>query len=487
MKKQRMYHSNFSHNGWRKKKGEKSRGHNLRAKNALEKLYMNSVTLDEICDPDLIINNLLFIDNEKVDPVSGDEYFEAITKLLEEEKKEYLNKLERSYSDSNKAELSSKRALAKAALKRYANGSEDLEKEYWNDLVARLGSNEIDPEEEISKLKSTTTGKIKRFNQKISRIKELKEYNCLLGVKSRNTAFTVFSKEVLYKIPDDTPLSIKPADLARFVNNMNQRLYPDFKATYIVIHCDENPDNPHAHCEFSGKNLKTGEMDIQQQLFFNLEKELNKKNKTFLFKNKTYNDLDFDEVQRFGQIYQDFIFEEMNAFLNKNGYKANLEKRSEQEKKTDLRKFLDQKKPTQKREFTRAKKLQEENKKVRNNNNKLIDKQKLLFNQIKTTNNEIKNKNEELTSIDEKLKKTYKELSVIEKVTINVLSVLEAAFEFSTIPNKKNLLSYKEKFQSIRNAELEDKIKEESVEIQPTQNQKSQIKNVKSNMKYKNK
>ena len=44
---------------------------------------------------------------------------------------------------------------------------------------------------------------------------------------------------------------------------MNKKLYPDFRTTYITIHSDENPDRPHAHVEFSGKNLKTGEMDIQ--------------------------------------------------------------------------------------------------------------------------------------------------------------------------------------------------------------------------------
>lgn len=189
----------------------------------------------------------------------------------------------------------------------------------------------------------------------------MKDYDQLLGVKSRNTEFTVFSKELLYKIPDDTDLKIKPMDMANFVNKMNKKLFPDFRPTYITIHSDENPDQPHAHCEFSGKNLKTGDMDIQQQLFLNLEKQFKFKNKPFPFEGKSYNGLDFEEVKQFGETYQDFIFEEMNQYLNKKGYNANLEKRTEQEIKEQNKQFIDQHKPTQNREWTRAKKLQEKN------------------------------------------------------------------------------------------------------------------------------
>lgn len=359
--KQRLYHSNFNHNGFKKGKANKSRAHNLRSEQTLKTLYGQKVGLGEICDPDLIKNNLVFIDNQKVDPKKGDQFFRKITKDLEDEKNEYLQKIKNAYDDSNKAEASDKRAKAKAALKRYSKSSENLEKDFWNDLVNRVGSEEIDSENEIQKLKNTTDTKIKSFNQKIKRLKELEKYNVLLGVKSRNTAFTVFSKEMVYKIPDDTDLNIKPRDMAKFANKISKQLYPDFRVTYIAVHCDENPDRAHAHAELSGKNLKTGEMDIQDQLLINLQKQYELKNKDFPLKNKSYKALKFEEVQQFGQLYQDHIYEEMNQFLLKRGYDAKLEKRTEQEKKDDNRVFLDQKIPSQKREFSRFGKLKEEN------------------------------------------------------------------------------------------------------------------------------
>ena len=351
--KQRLYHSNFNHNGFKKGKANKSRAHNLRAMNTLKKLYSGSVELSEICDQDLIKNNLIFINNKIVDPKNGEAFFKQITEYLDGEKQEYLKQLNNAYDDSGKAKASGKRAKAKAALKRYADGSEDLEKEFWSGLIDKLGSEKIDSEQEIQRLKNTSDTKIKRFNQKISRLEELAKYNDLLGVKSRNTAFTVFSKEVVYKIPDDTDLNVKAIDMANFANKINKQLYPDFRTTYIAVHCDENPERAHAHAELSGKNLKTGEMDIQDQLFINLKKQYERKNKVFpLGIKKTYKTLNFEEVQQFGQLYQDHIFEEMNAFLLKNGYDAKLEKRTEQEKKADQRVFLDKKIPSQKREFS---------------------------------------------------------------------------------------------------------------------------------------
>jgi hypothetical protein len=135
MTKQRLYHSQFNHNGWKKSKGNKSRAHNLRAEQSLKNLYKNTVLLNDICSPELIENNLLFIDGKKVDPLNGEQFYKSITKSLEEEKQEYLDNINNAYSDSNKAELSSKRAQAKQALKRYSDGSEHLEKDFWNGLI----------------------------------------------------------------------------------------------------------------------------------------------------------------------------------------------------------------------------------------------------------------------------------------------------------------------------------------------------------------
>lgn len=458
--------------GFKKKKGEKSRAHNLRAKTALNNLYLQSVKLDEICDTDLIKNNLLFVPNEngelkKVNPKNGDTYFSDITKQLESERKEYIDGLNNAYADSNKAELSDKRSKAKAALKRYSNSSDGLEKDFWDNLTDRLGTESIDSETEITKLKQTSD-KVLRFNQKVKRINELEKYNGLVDIKSRNTEYTIFSKEILYKIPDDTDLNIEPMDMANFVNKMNKRLYPDFNVTYMTIHTDENQDRAHAHCEFSGKNLKTGEMDIQQQLFFNLEREFQRKKQPFPFVGRTYNDLDFEEVKRFGEVYQDYVFEEMNKYLNKKGYKASLTKRTAEEKKNDQQKFFDKHKPTQKREYTRAKKLQKENEKAETKlaaNNEMIDIQKNLMEENQAKNYELKNK----------IEKAKEELTRLESISISTKAAIRASIDFAKNPEIRWLEEYKENLNLIRDDYVADKVERNAIDIQPNKQQEEKI------------
>lgn len=480
--KQRLYHSNFNHNGFKKGKANKSRAHNLRAKETLDNLHMQKVGLGEICDPELIKNNLVFIDNKKVDPKDGDQFFEKITKDLENEKNEYLQKIKNAYDDSNKAEASDKRAKAKAALKRYSKSSENLEKDFWNDLVNRVGSEEIDSENEIQKLKNTTDTKIKSFNQKIKRLKELEKYNVLLGIKSRNTAFTVFSKEMVYKIPDDTDLNIKARDMAKFANKINKQLYPDFRPTYIAVHCDENPDRAHAHAELSGKNLKTGAMDIQDQLLINLQKQYELKNKDFSLKNRSYKALTFEEVQQFGQLYQDHIFEEMNQFLLKNGYDAKLEKRTKQEIKDDNRIFLDQKIPSQKREFTRAGKLKEQNYEA--NQQLQTTKIRVELNQKESFKLQRKNQalNEENKGVKEEIKEGNEILSAIYEQIGTAKEFfkngMEAAYEYAMNSLPQALKTYMRKQEALDELDVNagDKLHEKAVIIQKTQEQKKTIK-----------
>lgn len=433
MTKQRLYHSNFNHHGHKRGKANRSRAHNLRAKAILENLYTDKLKMEEICDFTLTKNNVLYIPDENgklkpAKPEDGESHYNKITSRLDREKKEYLNNLESAFNDSNKAELSDKRAKAKAALKRYEKGSEDDEAKFWQGLTERLGSDEIDAETEISNLKNCSA-KIKRFNQKVQRIKELSEYNQLLGVKSRNTEYTIFSKELVYKFPDNTGLNIKPLDLANFANNISKKLYPDFDATYLVIHCDENPENPHAHIEYSGKNKKTGEMDIQQQVFLNLKKIYKKENKVFPFENKNhYNDLTFPEVQKFGEVYQDFIFEKMNKYLKEKKYEVKLEKRTAEEKLNDFEKFKDKTKPSQKREFTRANKLKQENEKANLELENTKNQNEKLENEIENKKNDINVLDSNIVKLTDKQSNLEKTIELAEKCLTNIVSYLKDRF-----------------------------------------------------------
>ncbi len=488
MTKQRLYHSNFNHHGHRRGKANRSRAHNLRAKAILENLYTDKLKMEDICDFTLTKNNVLYIPDENgkmkiSNPEDGESYYNKITSRLDREKKEYLDNLESAFNDSNKAELSDKRAKAKAALKRYEKGAEGEESQFWQGLTERLGSDEIDAETEISNLKNCSA-KIKRFNQKVQRIKELSEYNQLLGVKSRNTEYTIFSKELVYKFPDDTGLNIKPLDLANFVNGISKTLYPDFDTTYLVIHLDENPDNPHAHIEYSGKNKKTGEMDIQQQVFLNLKKIYKEENKVFPFENKNhYNDLTFPEVQKFGEVYQDFIFEKMNKFLNDRKYEVKLEKRTAQEKLDDFNKFQDKFRPSQKREFTRANKLKQENKTAENKLNNTNDELKNKNNELTEINDEVENKKEESAQLEQKIEEQKEEYGFwknkIKEIKEAVQKTVNSGIQFAMDNLPASLFNYKknQKILDQVHKRLGNETHKIVIDEQPTEKQKRDVKN----------
>ncbi len=486
MKKQRLYHSNFNHHGHRRGKANRSRAHNLRAKAILENLYTDKLKMEEICDFTLTKNNALYIPDENgklkiAKPEDGESHYNKITSRLDREKKEYLDNLESAFNDSNKAELSDKRAKAKAALKRYEKGAEGAEAQFWQGLTERLGSDEIDSELEISNLKNCSA-KIKRFNQKVQRIKELSEYNQLLGVKSRNTEYTVFSKELVYKFPDDTGLNIKPLDLANFANYISKKLYPDFDATYLVIHLDENPDNPHAHIEYSGKNKKTGEMDIQQQVFLNLKKIYKKENKVFPFEKEHYNDLTFQEVQKFGETYQDYIFEKMNQYLTERKYEVKLEKRTAEEKLNDFEKFKDKYRPSQKREFTRANKLKKENKTAENKLNNTNDELKNKSEELTDINNQVDVKNKESAELDQKIEEQKEEYGFwknkINEIKEAVQKTVNSGIQFAMDNLPVSLFNYKKNQKNLDQVHkrLGDETHQIVIDEQPTEKQKRDIK-----------
>ncbi|SHO28244.1 Putative uncharacterized protein [Moritella viscosa] len=221
-------------------------------------------------------------------------------------------------------------------------------------------------------------------------------------------------------------------------------------------------------------------MDIQHQLFLNLEKQLKLQKKPFPFAGRSYNDLsnteENNEVKEFGEIYQTFIFAEMNKYLQKKGYDAKLEKRTEQEKKEQNKDFLKQKASTQDREFTRANKLKEQADQAKIEAVKNIKKKNSSEKKLVETEKKLVSKNEELEQTNEKIKEAYQELSGIEKLTVNAKSALKAAMDFADNPRLQRLLDYKENFQKIRDDAIAEQIKTQSIRVQPNVEQENQIK-----------
>lgn len=359
IKTARLYHSSISGNKFRKAKTRKADSHNLRSGCNLD--------LKENVDLSLSKNNLVFVKGKKSHFDNREHDFKLIQKQLQNEENEYIKSLSSHVSDDEKAELSHLRIESKKAVKRFISSSIDEEKEFWQGVYDDIGVNEIDPKTLSEQL--TSFGKVKRFNNKISRLNDLENCNKILNeTTSRNVSFTVFSKEILFKIPDEYKTNITNNDWIRVYNDFKKDIYPNNEMLYLTIHHDENPENPHVHFRLSGKNKKTGQMDIQDEMLKNTLTAL-KRDKLindddyFLFAGKEWKDLKYHETQRFGELYQDYVFNLLNNKFDgqRNDGIAHFKKRTKQEKEEDKRVFLDKHKPITQREHNRQKKLKIEN------------------------------------------------------------------------------------------------------------------------------
>ncbi len=386
----RLYHSSISGHGFAVAKAERSDSHNLRASCNLD-LKDNTIPL-------LTKNNLLFVFGQQVSASDGDAHFKAVTARLKKEKSDYEKRLASNYSNDEKAELSHKRVETKKGINRFIKSSVGAEQVYWSSLYGKVGKSEIDPKNEIKTLQSL--GKIKRFNDKVKRINQLGYYNGLIGDRSRNTSYTIFSKELLYKIPDDSKVNISPEHWQAMAKKIDSLIYPNFKTMYSVVHVDENPDNPHLHMRKSGLNIETGEFDIQDQVMANLAKQV----KGYPFEGKKWADLSIDEVKKHGEIYQSFVFGAMNQFLNKLGYDTELVKKSAQEKARDFDLFKDSKRPISEREHNRQRKLKNENDLTEKSVSDLAIKKSILS----TQNSSLERVNKRLNNENSLLEKTVR-------------------------------------------------------------------------------
>ncbi|WP_045419303.1 hypothetical protein [Vibrio jasicida] len=283
-------------------------------------------------NPESSKNNVIFRYGEPVKP-------SKLTDLLTEIEADQHNKLKQAkggMSDKYVGELNLARSKSKSKLKRWVeNASNPLERDFFCELLARVGIDKIHAKAELKTLSSF--GKIKRFNDKKKAITKLEECNKLLEVKDNGSmSLKVISSEKIFRIPDQHNINVSAQDWHKLISQFHNKFYNDYDAYYTAIHLDEKAENPHAHHRLSGYNNVTKQFDLPDHEL-NLVRKLY--NKPDLFNSKKWSKLTPNEVEQFGQLYQNIMFKYCNTQLQKMGYGVNAVKRTPQEVKQDAHEY----------------------------------------------------------------------------------------------------------------------------------------------------
>lgn len=455
MKEGRILISNINEQGHSSAKRKASDKHNVRA----DPDNPNYV-------PELTKNNLVFVQGKQFNPEKKKGLFKKITGICDQLKIDFQNDARKNNNDvsisaQKKAELQTRRTKVKSKIKKWSTNekADDQEQAFWNDLYSSIGIDEINSDEKINELQSFGKS-VKRFNDKKKAISELSDFNKLIGTKSTNVNLSIITKEILFKIPDQWNHNIEPLDFLKMTRTINKKFFPDFDPIYEIAHCDEQ--SPHIHCRLSGRNNKTGKFDIQNQLLNKL-RELDKKNR--LPENKTYSQLSKKETKLFGEIYQELSIKYFNNLCKKYGYDFKVRKRTPEEIKQNKIDQRERRKKSAEREYNMQNDLAEKNKianETLNNNKETISIQNIVINDKK-----------------EKIEELKKEQTYWEKLTVSTENAFKAAFEYAKNKLMPDLKWFKQEqdFLNSLNKEVGEAVNEQSVEMQPTTEQKNNIRN----------
>lgn len=461
----RLYHNCINEQGHSSNVRESSDSHNLRNQPEI-KNAINSKTK----------NNILFINGQKVDPLDTQNNYNLVKLTCDNLKKTFKDSARKNNNDvslsaNKKASLQNDRTKLKAKIKKWSENekAEPNEKEFFQKLYNDIGNKELKSDVLISELQGFGKS-VKRFNDKKKAISGLDDLNQLLGTKSLNINLSLITKEVVYKIPEQWEKDVSPTDFLKITRAINKKFYPDYDPIYETIHLDEQ--SPHAHVRLSGMNNKTGLFDMQNSLLKRV-RAFDKENR--LPKNKKYSQLNKEETQLFGEIYQEQVFYLFNKHLKTLKYDFEVVKRTPEEKKDDFKKFKDKKYKIADREYNLQNHLAEQNEKAENDLN--ITNRKVLDNNetIDIQNILIKNKNTELDNLNIEIDETKTKLQQIKDLFSDAM---KNAVEYAMDKLPISLKNYIENQRAIDDLKIEagDKLHEQAIDIQPTPEQKRTIK-----------
>lgn len=288
--------------------------------------------------------------------------------------------------------------------------------------------------------------KISRRNDKLKAIEKVADFDMLANTKNRNINRKIETAEILFKIPDKNKISVKAEHWQKLAEHFKNKHFPNNQMLYAAIHADENPENTHLHLKLSGFNKKNKSYDFADQEVDILKKHFENTKTPYPVKNKLWQEYNEEDLKNHGEFFQNFVFSQMNKYLQKMGYQVDFQKRTEKQKLDDNHTYEKTKKSTN-RQHNRQNKVEEdikqkksEGKKAIQNNNEHIESQnmEIEFNNDMLTlqQDEIKNNKQ---TIDEQ-KSTIKELAtLITELPSKVLGAVTAIkryFQNSDISNQ---------------------------------------------------
>ena len=435
MNESTFYCSNMRTQGCQRKKAHGSDEHNLR----LESDNPNY-------DLDLTKNNIYLIEQNKSNEIitlkSTSEIRKNIQKnamqIEKNDMKIFLNSCNNysELSQNKKNILVKQRSDLKRKFKKWIDNEKttEEEKEIFEKCLKNLNDkkkyndNFIVDFEKIDK-------KISRRNDKIKAIKKIKDFDKIADLKNRNVNKKIISNEIVFKIPDKNEVNVKPEHWEKMIKHFKNKYFKDYQMIYTAIHCDENPDNTHPHMKISGLNRKSKTFDIPDHEI----RILRKHTENYEIEHKKWCEYTDEECKKHGELYQDFLFNQMNIYLSKLGYDINVKKRTEEQKIKDNHTYQKTLRST-KRGHNRQNKLNEENQKLKKQKteleNKNIENKKLN----EETQKEIKKNQKE----NEKLEKNNQKLKINSFDLININNEMKNQHNFLNRNFKKitNIDSY---------------------------------------------
>ncbi|EJB8582528.1 hypothetical protein MW362_000195 [Vibrio parahaemolyticus] len=278
--------------------------------------------------PERTKNNVVFRQGKIIESSQ----LSALLAEIDQDQQNKLKQIKGGMSDKYVGELNLTRSKSKSKLKKWANNaSNPLERDFFNELLSRVGVEKIYAKKALKTLSSF--GKIKKFNDKKKALDQLEKCNKLLKIHDNGSmSLKVISSEKIFKIPDQHETTISAEDWHTLIQKFHNQFYSYYDAYYTAIHLDEKQENPHAHHRLSGYNNVTKQFDLPDHEL-NMVRRLY--NKPDLFRGKKWSKLTPNEVEHFGQLYQNIMFKYCNTQLQKIGYSINAVKRTPEQVKKD--------------------------------------------------------------------------------------------------------------------------------------------------------
>ncbi|OBT09913.1 hypothetical protein A9267_20265 [Shewanella sp. UCD-FRSSP16_17] len=315
-------------------------------------------------------------------------------------------------------------------------------------------------------------------------------------------------EEVLFKIPKHNDKSLKDVDMISIIKDWNDEHYANFQVLGGAFHKDErttkgNAVDDHLHLIRSGFNRDTKRFDLPD---FTHQKGLEmakKQGVDFVTDGKKFNETTEDLRTIASEALQTEFYSFANKRLKKLGYDFRFEKKELTPEEKELRTFLKEQSTLPKSQRVQnmhsyfeektkenIEKALKANKFVNNKKVELVEIKEVRNRKIIEANKAIKIKKETVdkthlakNKLDEINNFIERKYDLLDSINKKVVEALSSAVEYAMNSLPQSLKTYLERQEDIKiySESLSLEVEEKAIEIQPTKEMKSKIRNGKRN------